>query len=317
MVELTTQQPCCSSNHKGSNIGLNHEDMPSNIVVTTGVFTFLQKFVTDEKEYRELRSSDILRWKELKQWKKDLEDKIGESQPIEIGDDSEPNKHPEEKGYDYFKNLEVTLGQDQKKEKELQDLALKLASPGRYTQELYPGLRGCSGDHTAERMIYERPEEDKVSSIKECKLRGNQAFGDKDWKKACAHYQRGLIFADYSFPEEGELTKEYDELVEVLNLNMAQALINLEEYRTALNHTYQVLWRNPDNLKAYHRRGVALRHIGDFDEAKEAFEKGLALDPQNAPIIKQLELLADQMTNYNSSLKETAAKMVTSSKDIK
>jgi len=307
MVELASKQACCGDT---TNLTI-HDEMPSNVVVSQGVHNFLQRFVNDEKEYRKLRSSDIKRWKELKQWKKDNDNKIGENTVDREGKNSENNIITSgDKDYEYFKNLESSLDNDAKKEDELQNLALKLAMPSRYTQELYPGLKGCSGDHTAERMIYERPEEDKISSIKECKSRGNQSFQDKDWKVACAHYQRGLIFADYSFPEDELLNKELDELVETLNLNMAQALINLEEYRTALNHTYQVLWRNPNSIKGYHRRGVALRNVGEFEEAKEAFEKGLEFDPDNESIKKQLELLSHQVSNYNSSLKETASKMV-------
>eukprot|EP00915_Cephaloidophora_sp_WS-2016_P011071 GHVH01016316.1.p1 GENE.GHVH01016316.1~~GHVH01016316.1.p1 ORF type:complete len:307 (+),score=48.11 GHVH01016316.1:25-921(+) len=292
----------CDGNHLASSAPCSAARFPSDAVVSSEVYDFMLRFIDDENESKKRREEDIVKWYKMKDWldKSKCDDYQG----------NDGASSGTVRDYDYFQKLENDIGHDQEKEAELRKLTLKIADLGSYARELYPGVRACSGDHQAERMIYEMPEKDKVDAIVKFKELGNDAYKKNDLDSSACYYQRGLIYCDYTFPNTPELTNQFEQLEEALHLNMAIVLLKLEDYRTVLTHTYQVLWRNPKNIKGHLRKGDA--HVGllEYTEAQKAYESGLQLDPTNAALINAMRNLENRVKVYNDSLRTKAQAMV-------
>lgn len=56
---------------------------------------------------------------------------------------------------------------------------------------------------------------------------------------------------------------------------------------------------DPEYVKAYHRRGLALKELNQLKEALENFQKALDLDPKNACINKDFMKLEKRMNETN------------------
>lgn len=56
---------------------------------------------------------------------------------------------------------------------------------------------------------------------------------------------------------------------------------------------------DPEYVKAYHRRGLALKELNQLKEAHENFKKASELDPKNVCINKDLSKLEKRMNESN------------------
>ncbi len=65
-------------------------------------------------------------------------------------------------------------------------------------------------------------------------------------------------------------------------LALAAAYLKQHDYPAALRHFQMGIDADPSNARLYNGKGVALAHLGRLEEAAEAFEKALALEPRNA-----------------------------------
>ncbi|CAM9540545.1 unnamed protein product, partial [Ectocarpus sp. 4 AP-2014] len=74
-------------------------------------------------------------------------------------------------------------------------------------------------------------------------------------------------------------------------LNAAQACLNGKEWGDAIAHATSALGKDPDNVKALYRRGVARRHTGMVDESKSDLMAAYKLDSNNKAVRKELQLL--------------------------
>ncbi|KAJ1436485.1 cyclophilin-like domain-containing protein [Ochromonadaceae sp. CCMP2298] len=80
-------------------------------------------------------------------------------------------------------------------------------------------------------------------------------------------------------------------------LNCALMSVNMVDYPSAVTYAGEVLKKDPSNVKALYRRGVARNHLGLPEEAQLDLNAALALDPENKPvraeIAKSKKLMAD------------------------
>ncbi|ELU18148.1 hypothetical protein CAPTEDRAFT_147718, partial [Capitella teleta] len=91
-------------------------------------------------------------------------------------------------------------------------------------------------------------------------------------------------------------------------LNYSQCKLYSKDYYAVIEHTSEVLKKEPDNVKALFRRGKA--HVGAWNpgEAKEDFKRVKQLDPSMAKAcvkeIQNIESLQQQKDNEDRSLLE-------------
>lgn len=73
-------------------------------------------------------------------------------------------------------------------------------------------------------------------------------------------------------------------VLESLHINRAACHLELRNYRSCTVDCAAALNLNPRNIKALYRSARALSRLNKIPEAEDAVERGLALDPENAPL---------------------------------
>ena len=104
--------------------------------------------------------------------------------------------------------------------------------------------------------------------------KGNAAFSARDYAAAVAAFSEAIAAA-LSSSLDGAPPSH------VLFSNRSAALASLEKYDDALADARKCVELAPTWAKGYSRLGLALFKLGKDEEAVEAYEKGLELDPEN------------------------------------
>ena len=143
-----------------------------------------------------------------------------------------------------------------------------------------------------------------ATSLKES---GNQAFKDNALSLARERYEEALkllktheetIFNDINL---AEAMSEARKLNHSLVGNMAMVCLKLEDFKGAIINSNLVLEKEPNNIKALFRRGMANFKLGNLENAKVDLQKSSELDPKDVSSKKELNLV-------NKAIKEKNAK---------
>ena len=97
---------------------------------------------------------------------------------------------------------------------------------------------------------------------------GEQQQAEESYKKAVASYKK------YFSVEGNEKDAE-------AHYNLAQTLAGLHLYTEAVREYRQAVKLKEDDADIYYDLGLALTRLAQYDEAIVAFEKSLAIDPEN------------------------------------
>jgi peptidylprolyl isomerase len=116
--------------------------------------------------------------------------------------------------------------------------------------------------------------DEKIAEATKLKEAGTVAFKDSRFAEAAGLYLEAVEYLDNNL--EGG-----DTLYVQCYLNAAQANINLKNYADANANASAALAKDPDNVKALYRRGLAKIHMGSPEEALEDLKRVLELDPTN------------------------------------
>ncbi len=116
---------------------------------------------------------------------------------------------------------------------------------------------------------------------------GAAAFKKKQYAEAVSSWGDALRSVD-GYGRSSFLLKEREELRIALHNNRAVAQIQLRNFSAAEGDATDVLFSDPDNVKALFRRGQARIGKRDYHAAVEDLEKLLALKPNDAKAKKTL-----------------------------
>ncbi|KAI9932632.1 hypothetical protein AWENTII_005051 [Aspergillus wentii] len=139
---------------------------------------------------------------------------------------------------------------------------------------------------------------------------GNEAAKEKRWIDAKEFYTKAIavILAKvdkWEKPEDpNEEAKLLRQVEEASYINRALCNLELQNYRSTTLDCASVLKLNPRNVKAYYRSSMALYSLDKVDEAEDATQRGLTLDPTN----KSLEIVASKITARKEAKARIAAK---------
>jgi len=158
-----------------------------------------------------------------------------------------------------------------------------------------------------------------ITVIKEV---GNDFFRGGDFANAKKKYEKAIRYADFSVTRANHTREEEHALKKTclipVHSNLAQACIRLGQVDEAVRHCDRVISLEIGNIKAYYRKGVALREKKLFEDAIEALEKGSSMEPTDGEkkaltqeIVKCKKLLAAQQ----EKVKNTYAKMLSGGGD--
>jgi peptidylprolyl isomerase len=127
---------------------------------------------------------------------------------------------------------------------------------------------------------WEMSDAEKIGDATATKEKGGAAFKSGDFHSAANLYSEAADMID-------EVASATDLWV-TCQINAAQSFLNLKEYPSAAEKTSLALNKDPNNLKALYRRGLARNHLGLAEEALVDLTHALELDPENKPVKNEI-----------------------------
>lgn len=112
--------------------------------------------------------------------------------------------------------------------------------------------------------------------MEEFKAQGNALYANAQYQKAVLAYTKAIESAPPSADKAA---------LAVLYSNRSASFFCLEKYEEALKDAEQALELNPEWGKGFGRKGSALMLLRRFEEAHQAFSKGLLYEPQNQQLL--------------------------------
>ncbi|KAH7081618.1 tetratricopeptide repeat protein 4 [Paraphoma chrysanthemicola] len=129
---------------------------------------------------------------------------------------------------------------------------------------------------------------------------GNECARAKQWTDAKEFYDKAIAALkgpqnnpdpDAEGPgvievelDEAEEAKKEKAIEEACYVNRALCNLEKKNYRSCILDCAQTLRLNPSNVKAFYRSGTACLALDKLAEAADACDRGLSIDPNNAPI---------------------------------
>lgn len=166
-----------------------------------------------------------------------------------------------------------------------------------------PVMQGCAHDRSKERELYDRPTDEKIVMAKRFRLDGNEFFKRQDYEMAGAHYQKALIFFEYTFPDTPEQEKDLDQNKLSTHLNLAAVHLELKNFRDCIVQCDQALKIQHNCAKAFFRKAQAELQLDEFDAAENLFKEALRNGDENdlqsrQKIAHQIALVQRKRRNY-------------------
>lgn len=135
------------------------------------------------------------------------------------------------------------------------------------------------------------------------KARGVEAFKLKDFKTAIEEFGSAITHTP------GDHT---------LYANTSASYFNLNNFEDALKMADKCIEVNPSWSKGYQRKGMALAALDKIEEAKEAYQKGLEYEPDNAQLVAAIQELSKPKEEENPFFNQEAmAKLMLNEKTRK
>lgn len=145
---------------------------------------------------------------------------------------------------------------------------------------------------------------EKLEKARELKAEGTAKFQAKSWALAAAAYDDATDYVSELLGLSEEDEEDGDEAAkgagdEASALftsccgNAAQCYINLLDYPSAIASAAKVLEKEPENVKALYRRGLARGKIGVLDLSKKDLMAAFKLDPDNKSVRIELKRLKE------------------------
>ncbi|KAF7988811.1 hypothetical protein HCN44_007121 [Aphidius gifuensis] len=164
-----------------------------------------------------------------------------------------------------------------------------------------------------EKESWQMTEDEKLKNIPILREKGNKLFKDKKIDEAASNYAVAIgILEQLMLAEKprDEAWLELEKMKMPLLLNYAQCKLLNKEYYQAIEHCTTVLNNEPDNVKAFYRRGKA--HIGAWNETEaiKDLRKAAELDPSLSSIIeKELQTFLLAIKQKDQAQKKTLSQM--------
>lgn len=149
---------------------------------------------------------------------------------------------------------------------------------------------------------------DILSSVKEA---GNIFFRNDDFIKSARKYKKFTRY--YNLFKETTSDKEEIKILEAFQLtnltNLAATELKLSDFGDVLVSSNEAIKLDPNNTKAFYRRGVANIELKNYENALDDLKMALKLSPNNATIVKEFERAKRFLMEYRKKEKLHYKKM--------
>ncbi|KAK6943040.1 Tetratricopeptide repeat 2 [Dillenia turbinata] len=122
-----------------------------------------------------------------------------------------------------------------------------------------------------------------MNEAEKIRATGNRLFKEGKYELAKAKYEKVLREFNHVNPQDDEEGKVFGNTRNLLHLNMAACYLKLGECRKSIETCNKVLDVNPVHVKALYRRGMALMSLGEYEDARNDFEKMMTIDKSAEP----------------------------------
>ncbi|EDV22444.1 AH receptor-interacting protein [Trichoplax sp. H2] len=161
------------------------------------------------------------------------------------------------------------------------------------------------GEYKSE--VWQMTPEEKLAALPGYKLEGNKYYQERKYSKAADKYAVALGCIEQLLLKEkpGEPEFKALELKKLpFLLNYSQCKLCLGEYYEAAEHLSTVMEIDPNNVKAYYRRGKANRKLWKMEESRSDFSKATELDPTlQGAVNKELQLIDEIQKDHYQEMK--------------
>ncbi|KIS66363.1 uncharacterized protein UMAG_10205 [Mycosarcoma maydis] len=149
-----------------------------------------------------------------------------------------------------------------------------------------PAPAAASSSSTAPAAAAATPSDEDLAKAEQLKAEGNKAMSAKDYGAAIEAYGKAI---------------ELNPNSPVYFSNRAAAFSQIGQHDSAIDDAKQASKIDPKFGKAYSRLGHALFSSGRYQEAVEAYQKGVEVDPSNEVLKKGLAASKEQLSSSSSS----------------
>lgn len=164
-----------------------------------------------------------------------------------------------------------------------------------------------------EKESWQLNEDEKMKSVEEYRIKGNEKFKENKLKEAEEAYSFALGILEQLMLREKPKDIEWNALAKLkipLLLNFAQCRLNQQDYYRVIEFCTEVIGYDAENLKAYYRRGKAYAGAWDLEKAQEDFDKCITLDPSlEQSINKEIKMLKDKIKQQENKDKSAYKKL--------
>ncbi|KAL5740497.1 hypothetical protein ACOSQ2_029677 [Xanthoceras sorbifolium] len=122
-----------------------------------------------------------------------------------------------------------------------------------------------------------------MDEAEKIRVTGNRLFKEEKFELAKAKYEKVLREFNHVNPQDDEEGKVFSEKRNLLHLNVAACFLKLGECRKSIEASNKVLDANPAHVKALYRRGMAYMALGEFEDARNDFNKMMKVDKSSEP----------------------------------
>ncbi|CAO1413164.1 unnamed protein product [Diamesa serratosioi] len=164
-----------------------------------------------------------------------------------------------------------------------------------------------------EKESWQLNEDEKLTTVESYRIKGNEMFKNNKMKEAEENYSYALSILEQLMLKEKPKDVEWNELAKLktpLLLNFSQCRLNQTDYYRVIECCTEVLQYDPNNLKAFYRRGKA--HVGAWnpEKAEEDFNRCIELDQSLKPAItKEIASLNEKIRSYDEKSKSNLKKL--------
>ncbi|XP_062604773.1 tetratricopeptide repeat protein 9C-like [Saccostrea cucullata] len=164
-------------------------------------------------------------------------------------------------------------------------------------------------------------DEDMITSAETFKMEGNEYFKSKNLKKAMGKYHRAILQLKGVGSDEKmsavmgldnqpskklspQLEEKFNKLKTDCYNNLAACLLQEKEpnYSKIVEYCDEVLQVSPGNIKAQHRKGVALYHLKKYEESMSTLQKA---DQTDSSTKKYLQMCKKAIEKQDIELQAT------------
>jgi len=163
---------------------------------------------------------------------------------------------------------------------------------------------GHNHDHSNERELFVKPENEKFQLCEDNFLMANQLYIEGNWNRSIEHYKLSLSYFEYCFPDDTNLQERLASMRIDSMCSLGSCLNNQGNYGDASEILTKLLNEKPNNILALLRRSQAYRHRDLYDKARVDLRAAKAIDPTNPLVMYEVERLNTRELNSFAAEKD-------------